>query len=146
MLGGVALFVAANALTNLTWTPAAALYLALAIAGGALVEISLRILIGALSFRWHASEELMYVSDGLLTRYGNYPLGIYGAALSFLFTFLIPLAFVAYFPATVLLGRTAELQVHPAFAYIAPFAGIAWIMVAIKVFAHEMRRYQSAGN
>ena len=37
--------------------------------------------------------------------------------------FGLPLAFMAYFPAVVLLGRTGELQVNPLFAYAAPLRG-----------------------
>src|SRR5262245_46634632 len=51
-LGGLALFAAAAALVTVDWTPLALLYLALALLGGALIELALRVLLSALAFRF----------------------------------------------------------------------------------------------
>jgi ABC-2 type transport system permease protein len=146
LLGGAAIFLAANQLVGVAWTPAAIGYLLLAIAGGALAEGAVRVLIGALSFRFLASQSLEFLSDSVFSTFANYPLTIFGAFLQFLFTFGLPLAFVAYIPATVLLDRTAELQVSPVLAYVAPVIGVVWIALAVRVFDHELRNYQSAGH
>jgi len=146
LLGGVAIFIAANQLVGLAWTPSAIGYLVLAIAGGALAEGAVRILIGALSFRFLASTSILYLADSVFSTFANYPLTIFGGILQFLFTFGLPLAFVAYLPATVLLDRTAELQVNPALAYVAPAIGVLWIAIAVRVFNRELRTYQSAGS
>ena len=66
--------------------------------------------------------------------------------MPFLLTFGIPVAFRAYFPATVLLGRTGDLQVQPIFAYGAPLAGVVWMALALYVFHRGMPNYQSAGH
>ena len=146
LLGGLAIFIAANALTDIAWTPASVAYLLLAIIGGALVELAIRVLIGAITFRWQTSESFMFLGDSVVSTYGNYPLTIFGSVLAFVFTFLVPIAFVAYFPATVLLGRTDELQVSPAFAFAAPLAGVVWLSVAVLVFNRELGHYQSSGS
>jgi ABC-2 type transport system permease protein len=146
LLGGVGIFIAANQLVGLAWTPAALVYLVLAIAGGALAEAAVRILIGALSFRFLASTSFLYLVDSVFSTFANYPLTIFGGILQFLFTFVLPLAFVAYVPATVLLDRTAELQVNPVLAYVAPAIGVLWIAIAVRVFNRELRNYQSAGS
>jgi ABC-2 type transport system permease protein len=146
LVGGLAVFVAANQLIGLAWTPPAALYLVLAILGGALAEASIRILIGALSFRVLASQSFLFLADSVFSTFANYPLTIFGGILQALLTLVIPLAFVAYVPATVLLDRTAELQVNPLVAYIAPVVGAIWMLVAVRVFHRELRNYQSAGS
>lgn len=146
LLGGVAIFIAANQLVGLAWTPSAIGYLVLAIAGGALAEGAVRVLIGALSFRFLASTSFLYLADSVFSTFANYPLTIFGGILQFLFTFGLPLAFVAYVPATVLLDRTAELQVNPVLAYVAPAIGVLWIAIAVRVFNRELRNYQSAGS
>lgn len=79
-------------------------------------------------------------------RHRAYPLSIFGSVLAWVFTFLVPLAFVAYLPATVLLDRTAELQVTPLLAYVAPLAGVIWLAVAVGVFNSQVGSYQSAGH
>lgn len=146
LLGGLAIFAAATALTAVAWTPIAIGYLLLAILGGAMVELATRVLIGALTFRTLSSAPLMFLSDSVFSTYANYPLSIFGSVLAWIFTFMIPLAFVAYLPATVLLERTAELQVTPLLAYGAPLAGVIWLAVAIRVFNGQLRKYQSAGH
>ena len=103
LLGGLAIFAAAMSITNVAWSVAAVGYLLLAVLGGAMVELAIRVLIGAMSFRWQTSQSFMFLADSVVSTYGNYPLTIFGTALGFLLTFLVPIAFVAYFPATVLL-------------------------------------------
>ena len=146
LLGGLVLFITAASLVTVAWTPLALLYLTLAVIGGALVELALRVLFSALAFRFLSANAFMYVLDTVFSNFTNYPLKIFGSVLEFLFTFGLPLAFMAYFPAVVLLGRTGELQVNPIFAYGAPLAGIVWLIVALAAFHNEMRNYQSAGH
>jgi ABC-2 type transport system permease protein len=146
LIGGLALFVAAASLVVVNWTPLALLYLVLALFGGALVELALRVLFSALSFRFLSANAFMFVLDTVFSNFSNYPLKIFGSVLEFLLTFGVPLAFMAYFPAVVLLGRTGELQVNPIFAYAAPLAGVGWLVVALRIFHYEMRSYQSAGH
>ena len=88
----------------------------------------------------------MFLSDSVCSTYANYPLSIFGSILAWIFTFLVPLAFVAYLPATVLLDRTEELQLAPAFAYAAPLAGLVWLAIATRVFNSQLGSYQSAGH
>jgi ABC-2 type transport system permease protein len=146
LLGGLAILLAANALTGIAWTVPAITYLALAIIGGALVELAWRILVGALTFRLLASQSLLFLTDSVFSTYTNYPLTIFGGVLRFLFTFAVPLAFVAYLPATVLLSRVPELQVNPLVAYLAPLAGVAWLAVSMRVFDTQIGNYQSSGH
>lgn len=146
LIGGVALFVAAASMVPVSWSPGAVAYLTLAVLGGMLIELALRMLCASLAFRLLTANAPMYVVDEVLSSFGNYPLTIFGGALSFLLTFGLPLAFMAYFPAVVLLGRTAELQVHPLFAFGAPLAGLVWLALAVWLFQHELRFYQSSGH
>ena len=146
LLGGLAIFAVANQSIGLAWTPMALLYLGLAIVGGALIEGSVRILIGALTFRTLSSQSLLFLADSVFSNFANYPLTIFGTILQYVFTFVVPLAFVAFLPATVLLERTSELQVSPAFAYAAPLVGLLWAFVAARIFNHELSHYQSAGH
>ena len=146
LLGGVALIAAATRLVDVAWTPLAILYLLLALAGGGLIQLALRLLIASFSFRALSVNAPMGIVDNLFNDFGTYPLSIFNATLEFLLTFGLPVAFMAYFPAVVLLGRTGELQVHPIFAYGAPLAGTCWMAIALWVFEREMRNYKSAGH
>ena len=146
LLGGVAIFIAANQWTGLAWTPTGFVYLILAIVGGALAEGAVRVIIGAFTFRFQASRSFLFLADSVFSTFANYPLTIFGAAIQLMFVFVLPLAFVAYVPATVLLDRTDDLQVNPALAYLAPLVGVIWMTAAVWIFNRELRNYQSAGH
>jgi ABC-2 type transport system permease protein len=146
LLGGVALIAAATRLVGIAWTPQVLLYLLLAIVGGALLLLAIRLLIVSFSFRVLSVNAPMSIVDSLFNEFGTYPLSIFNATLQLLLTFGIPVAFMAYFPAAVLFGRTSEIQVHAIVAYGAPLAGIFWMIIALWVFEREMRNYQRSGH
>jgi ABC-2 type transport system permease protein len=146
LIGGVFLFGAANALVGIDWSPAGLGYLVLAVLGGCLIELGLQLLIAALVFRFMSVGALHYLIDDVFNNFGNYPLSVFGGGVRFLLTFGLPLAFVAYLPSTVLLGRTAELSVDPILAYAAPLAGVLWFALGYRLWRWQMRGYQSAGH
>jgi ABC-2 type transport system permease protein len=146
LLGGLAIFAAANAVVHLAWSPPAITYLALAIVGGALAEVAWRIVVAALTFRLLASQSLEFLVDSLFSTYGNYPLLIFGRTIEWLLTFVVPIAVVGYLPSTVLLDRTSDLAVSPVVALCAPVIGVVWLALASRLFSCELRHYQSAGH
>jgi len=146
LLGGLLLFGAAITLVGIDWSPQTLAYLVLALIGGALLEIALVLLIGALALRVVDTGTLLFLHDTFFSSFGNYPLTIFGPALRWLLTFALPLAFMAYFPAVVLLRRTGELSVPPTLAYGAPLIGALWFALAVAVFQRALRQYQSVGH
>jgi ABC-2 type transport system permease protein len=59
---------------------------------------------------------------------------------------VIPVAFVAYIPASVLLNRTNGLHVAPVVAYGAPVIGLLWFVAAYQLWRFQVRHYQSSGS
>jgi ABC-2 type transport system permease protein len=146
LLGGVALFLAATSVVSVAWSPALLVYLALAMAGGCLMEAALKLVAASLAFRLLNTTMLVFLVDDVFNNFGTYPLQIYGAVVRWFLIFGIPVAFVAYFPATVLLGRVRDLDVIPLFADLAPLAGFIWFSLAYLFFRYEVRNYQSSGH
>lgn len=146
LAGGAALIFAAARMMNFAWTPLAVLYLALAAIGGGLILLAIRLLLVSFTFRLLMVDGLMGIFDNLFNEFGTYPLSIFDSTLRALLTFVVPVAFMAYLPATVLLQRTTELQMHALIAVGAPLAGVAWLALAVWVFKREMRNYASSGH
>jgi len=146
LLGGIVILVAASTHVNIDWSPLALIYLLFAIAGGCLVEAAVKLAASSLVFRTLSIFSLVGFFDDTLSLAGNYPLTIYGGVMRFLFTFVLPMAFLAYFPVTVLLRRTGELSVSPLFAFLSPLLGIILFTFAYMFFEYELRRYQSSGH
>lgn len=104
---------------------------------GVVVAWATRVLTCSLAF-WAPSMELD-VFYSALWQFGRYPVTIYQQPLRFSLTYILPLAFLSTFPASVLLGRADPLL---------PVLGIAISGVAIAlvqlVWRTGLRRYTSA--
>ncbi len=83
-----------------------------------------------LTFRIVRAHALFALVNDVNNSFGSYPLHIFSDLARFVLTVGVPVAFIAYLPATVLLGRTGELSVHPALAYGVPLVGAAMFGVA----------------
>jgi ABC-2 type transport system permease protein len=144
--GGLVLFLAADRLVGVEWSAAAISFVVLAVVGAALIEVGVKLAVVSLSFRFLSTRRAVMIVDDVFSTFGNYPMRIFGGLTQILLTFALPVAFLAYLPATVLLGRTGELTIHPLFAYLAPVAGVAVFGLAYLFWKGEIRQYQSSGH
>jgi ABC-2 type transport system permease protein len=76
----------------------------------------------------------------------RYPVDLLGGWLRRLATFVVPLAFVAYFPAAYILGRTDTYGGPPALAWLAPVVGLASALLAGRIWRGAIRHYRSTGS
>ncbi|WP_200919279.1 ABC transporter permease [Curtobacterium sp. Leaf261] len=132
-------------LAPIDWTPGLVVLTVAAVVGGGLVEAGLQIGLAGLSFRLGSTRDLKVTVDNTFTDFGAYPLPVFGPAGVFALTFALPLAFVAYLPATIVLGKTAELLVPVWFAAVAPLAGPLLLVVGWWFFMRQSRHYTSPG-
>jgi len=141
-----ALFVLAANLANVSFTPIHVIYLVLAVVGGALAEGAIILACASLSFRLLETWALRFLIDNVYLMFGSYPLRIFGAGISWSFTWLVPIAFVAYIPSSVLLKHAAGLHVAPAIAWGAPAVGFIWFIAAYQFWRWQLKNYQSSGH
>ncbi len=146
LIGGGALLAFAAGGVAIDWSPQAVGFLLLAVVGGALVEGAVQITMGSLSFRFLSTMAIRTTVNEVFNQYGNYPQRIFPTLLQYLLTFALPVAFVAYFPASALLDRTNELIVSPWVAWIAPLIGLGLFLIALRIWQRASRGYQSSGN
>jgi ABC-2 type transport system permease protein len=71
---------------------------------------------------------------------------VFGATTAWIMTWIIPVAFVAYIPASVLLNRTSGLHVATFVAYGAPVIGLLWFIAGYQIWRLQVRHYQSSGS
>jgi ABC-2 type transport system permease protein len=143
---GVVILGAAAARLDVPWSAWTVLYVALAAIGGGLVEAGLQIGISGLDFRMGPTTRVKDTIDRVLTDFGAYPMTIFGTAGTWLLTFLLPLAFMAYLPATVVLGHTEELVVPLWLAQASPAAGPLALVAGVVAFRRLSRHYSSPGH
>ena len=75
----------------------------------------------------------------------QYPIDIYGVWLRRLFAYLLPVAFVNYFPSLYILGRPAHLAV-PGLRFASPLVAVATTIVASAFWKFAIRHYRSTGS
>ena len=147
LVGGIGVLAAASTIAPVNWSPTPVLYLLAAIVGGALTECSLQLFFCGLCFRTLATRALrLNFIDNIMNNFGNYPFAIFPTALRFGLTFALPLAFVAYLPAAVLLHRSHEISVAPWLAAAAPALGPILFTIAYKFWYSQLKHYKSTGT
>ena len=141
----IAAFLFAVKVAGIRLTAATLGYLLLTALGGGLILGSAMLCVATLAF-WTTRTytfywSLVYPARQLI----NYPVSIYHRAIQFVLTVLVPFAFINYFPAHVLLGRTGELPI-PLLAWATPLVGVAAIAAAYGFWKFGTRRYTSTGS
>jgi len=76
----------------------------------------------------------------------SYPMSIYERWMQGVFTFLIPMAFINYYPSLWLLGKPAPLGLPAWLPFLAPFVAVAVFAAALAFWRFGVRHYQSTGN
>lgn len=127
-------------------TPYGVAYLGLAVVGGAMTEGAIQLAIASLTFRHLETRTLRTTADSVFNTFGGYPLHAFGSTTRLLLTFVLPVAFVGYLPATVLIGRTGDLYIPAGLAYGAPLVGLLLFCVALIFWHRQVRAYQSVGH
>jgi viologen exporter family transport system permease protein len=125
LLVGVSMFTGALWSAHLDWTPPRIGYITAALVGGTLMEAAVFTALSSLHLRYPAALAWSYWVEELIGTFGSYPLKILPGLVSGALTFVLPLAFIAYFPAATLTGNTSGLGVPAAIAAAAPLIGLA---------------------
>ena len=81
-----------------------------------------------------------------MRKFAIYPLSIYNKFIQAILIFVVPFAFVNYFPAQFFL-RKADMAAYPEWLmYISPVVGIALYLFAYSFWRFSLRFYKSTGN
>lgn len=143
-IGGIVILTAALTLQDIAWSPSLVLLLFGAIIGGAMIDGAFQILPASMTFKYIESWPSRVIFDDIFSRFGNYPIHIFGQVLERVLTFVVPVAFVAWLPTATLLGKPTFM---PAWAgWLSVPIGIVAFMAAILVFVRSSRHYQSSGH
>jgi ABC-2 type transport system permease protein len=141
LLVGASMFTWAVWVIDLSWTLTRIAYLIAGLTGGVLMEAAISTTLGSFLLRFPATSAWSNWIEELLGTFGNYPLSFLPRLVSNAFTFILPLAFIAYFPAAVLTGHTGGLDVPVALAAAAPLIGLAAFVCSRLLWNARLRRY-----
>ena len=120
--------------------------LPLAILAGAVIYGAVWVALATIAFLIVDSIEFV----NAFTYGGNflsqYPLDVFALWLRSLVIFVLPVGFVAYFPALYLLDRPDELGLPEALRFASPLVAVAAVAGAWVLWGAAVRRYRSVGS
>jgi ABC-2 type transport system permease protein len=146
LLQGLIILTVALTQVDVAWTVGRASMLVIAIVAGVAIFAGIWVAFSSIAFWLIDSQEVCnaFTYGGSFT--AQYPVNIYGRWLRRLVVFLIPLAFVSYFPSLYVLDKPDELGLPTALQFASPAVAIAVAAAAWLVWTRAVRRYRSVGS
>lgn len=145
-LQGVVALIFALTQIHVTWTWGKLLFFPVTIASSVVLFSGITVLGATLCFWTIERTEVINIFTYGGTYMASYPISILQRWLRQLVTFVIPLAFVAYYPGLYFLDRTDPFGVPPQVSFVTPLVSVAFFALAWRVFAWGVQHYQSTGN
>lgn len=137
----------AFAWTSVDWTLLKLAYLPVVIACGMVLYIGFFVLGATLCFWTVESVEVANIITYGGTEFASYPLPIYHFLMRRFFTFVVPLAFVSYFPSLYLLDRTDATDWPAWLLVLSPVVASALFAAAARIaWGIGVRHYRSTGS
>lgn len=144
----VSLIIVILALANLEYrvTVGSVLFLALMVLGASLIQAAALIASSTMSFFTVGSNPL---ADFLLydvKEFTNYPITVFPRGIQFLLTFVLPFAFLNFYPAAALLGKAIPQGYPAVLPYLSPAVGLLLFFLSILLWNWGLKHYKSTGS
>ena len=143
---GVLFFLISANRVGITWDFSTILYYIGAIIGGVLIQGGMFILFSALSFYFVETNSIREIFYWNMRKFAGYPISIYNKLIQGLMIYVVPFAFVNYFPAQYLLRKEDMANYNEMYMYIAPAVGVVIYLAAYGFWRISVKRYKSTGN
>lgn len=115
--------------------------------GGALIDLGISLIISTVAFWFIRVDALRWIVLQLEQEFTRYPLAIYSRGVRLLLAFVLPFAFMNYFPATYFLHKTeGGLALPPAVGLLTPLIGLVFVAAAYAFWRIGLDRYQGVGH
>ncbi len=130
---------------GLHWTLAKWAFFGVALLAGLVIETCIAWIIGCISFWTGRSRAIFSVSLRFSMLTQQYPIDIFGQWYRVFVTGFLPLAFMNYFPLTILLGKPNALNL-PILGFLSPLVALILLGLSGWVWKRGLAGYTSSGN
>jgi len=138
---GIVLLVYSSIQLDLAWSVGKVLILFLAVFSASLVLISIAVMAGTSAF-WVVNSYPVLALAWKVREFAPYPITIFDGIFRFAFTFILPIGFIAFYPAQFFL-RPAEIS--PLF-YLTPIVGVALFALTYKLWNLGVNSWTGTGS
>ena len=143
---GAVVFVVALLYLDVAWSPDRVAMLVVAFAAAMVIYAGIWVAFSTIAFWLVDSMEVTNAFTYGGQTISQYPINIFGPWLRRLVIFVVPLAFVAYFPALYVLGKEDELGLPRALQFSSPLVAAAAFLGGALLWRTAVRRYRSTGT
>lgn len=91
---------------------------------------------------WVINSSYVMVMAFKFKDYAKYPVTIFTSGFKFIFTFIIPIAFIAYYPSLLFL-RSGEI---PILTWLSPFIGVVFFYISYLIWMKGATAYSGTGS
>lgn len=141
ILLGISLFIYASNLLSLQWTFFRILLLLVTLFSASLVIISIMVISSCATFWIYNSYPVMDLA-WRLREYSPYPMTIFDGFFKILFTYIIPIGFVAFYPSQIFL----QPEMISPLVYFSPLVGLGLFALAYRVWTEGVNSYTGTGS
>lgn len=120
--------------------------LIIAIISSVMIIFSIYLIIGTLSFYLTNVRSILEILSELISEYMKYPLNIFGRSISMIFTFILPIGFIAYYPSIYILDIENSIYFASTAEIITPLLSVILLGIALLFWKRGLRRYNSTGT
>lgn len=138
---GTALLVAAVQQVDVAWSVGKVALAVVLLLSGIAVKIGLNLASNASAFWINAPFSTFAFSLHSLGELARFPITIYALGIRAVITFVLPFAFVSFFPAAAVLGHGSSAWV----GLLTPLVAAYCVGMGVWLFRRGLRRYESAG-
>ncbi|WP_240420361.1 ABC transporter permease [Paenibacillus periandrae] len=129
---------------NIEWTWIKLVYFIIILFSGAMIQAGIMTIIGACSFVW-VRTAFMFDLFFRLKEFISYPISIYVVFIQVIIVFVVPLAFVNFFPSTLILAKESS-SIFQFGSWLSPLVGPFCYWIGYKLWMYSLNKYQGAGG
>lgn len=144
---GIVVFIYSSSKISIEWTMQKIILACSCVCSGVLIQGALFLMFASLSFFIVKTDNLRNVLYWNIKSFMGYPISIYPKLIQYFVVYIIPLAFVNYFPSQLLMGVFKEGNIFPA-VYISISAALGMVLFGLSYlfWRFSLRFYASTGS
>lgn len=143
---GIVLFVISAGNAGIIWNVRTVIYYIAAITGGVLIQGAIFLFLASLNIYLLETDSLKNIFYWNMRKFAGYPVSIFHKAIQFFMIYVVPFAFVNYFPAQYLLRKEDMAGYPEIYMYLTPAVGIGLYLASYGFWRYSIRFYKSSGN
>lgn len=141
LISGLAILFYGMTHVGIVWSLQNIMLLLIFILSGSIILFSIFLVLSTLSF-WTTETGAVVDMMWIVGHFTEYPLEIYNASIKAFLTFILPIAFINYFPVSALLNK----GVWTSLQYLSPLVAVISFSVAYSFWKFGLKHYSSTGS